>query len=105
MEMRNVWVGAFVFAPLPVKDWTANSLVVDYVFDSLIASFGDFANLLNQGKNFLRVSFKIGIYIDCSDDSASWYMVRIALCNVASISNPAITTAIAPRIIIIDLLS
>ena len=44
--MRNVWV-SFVFAPLPVKDWTANPFVVNYVFDPLIPSFGDFANLLN----------------------------------------------------------
>jgi len=47
MEMRNVWVGSIVFAPLPIQDWTANSFVVNYVFDSLIPSFGDFANLLN----------------------------------------------------------
>ena len=47
MKMRNVRVGSFVFAPLPVKDWAANSFVVNYVFDSLIAAFGDFANLLN----------------------------------------------------------
>jgi len=44
--MRNVWV-AFVFAPLPVEDWTANPFVVNDVFNPLIASFGDFANLLN----------------------------------------------------------
>ena len=45
--MGNVWVGTFVFAPLPVEDWTANSFVVDDVFDPLIAAFGNFANLLN----------------------------------------------------------
>lgn len=45
--MRNVWVGAFVFAPFPVEDWTANSFVVNDVFNALVASFGDFANLLN----------------------------------------------------------
>jgi len=44
--MRNVWV-SFVFPPLPVQDRTANPFIVDYVFDALIASFGDFANLLN----------------------------------------------------------
>jgi hypothetical protein len=103
MEMRNVWV-AFVFAPLPVKNWTANSFVVNYVFDPLVTAFGDFANLLDYCKNFFGVRSEVSIYIDRSDNSASWYMVRIALCKVASISNPAIRLAIAIRIIIINLL-
>jgi len=46
MKVRNVGI-AFVFAPFPVQDWAANSFVMDYVFDSLITAFGDFANLLN----------------------------------------------------------
>jgi hypothetical protein len=46
MEMRNVGI-SLVFAPLPVKDWTANSFIVNNVFNPLIAAFGGFANLFN----------------------------------------------------------
>lgn len=36
-----------ILAPLPIQDGRANATIVNNVFDSLVASFSAFANLLD----------------------------------------------------------
>jgi hypothetical protein len=47
MEVRLVRVRASVFSALPIQGTAHNLAIENYVFDSLIASLGAFANLLD----------------------------------------------------------
>jgi hypothetical protein len=105
VKVMPVRISAVVFTPFPIQDSRANTAIKDDVFNSLIAFLGAFAQLLNNAVSFFRMSIEDRrlMSIARTIPSSVWYMVRIAFSQMPSISNPAIRTPVAIRIIVINL--
>lgn len=55
VDVRFVWVRAFVFAPFPAPDTRRNAAIINNIFDALVASFGAKANFVSEIVRFFFV--------------------------------------------------